>query len=115
MALVLIVDDSPTEVHVMQKAPEEHGFRTASASDGTEAIRKARELHPDLILMDIVMPGLNGFQATRQLANDPQTRTMRARGNPRELLAQSSDPAVREFLTRGEPAGKAKPLNPILL
>jgi phospholipid/cholesterol/gamma-HCH transport system ATP-binding protein len=46
---------------------------------------------------------------------DPQTRTMRARGNPRELLAQSSDPAVREFLTRAEPAGKAKPLNPILL
>jgi twitching motility two-component system response regulator PilH len=76
VALVLIVDDSPTEVHVMQKALEQHGFRTASAADGTEAIRKARELHPDLILMDIVMPGLNGFQATRQLANDPQTRTI---------------------------------------
>ena len=76
MALVLIVDDSPTEVHVMQKALEQHGFRTASASDGTEAIRKARELHPDLILMDIVMPGLNGFQATRQLANDPETRAI---------------------------------------
>ena len=74
MALVLIVDDSPTEVHVMQKALEQHGFRTAAAADGDEAIRKARELHPDLILMDIVMPGLNGFQATRELANDPQTR-----------------------------------------
>jgi len=74
VALVLIVDDSPTEVHVMQKALEQHGFRTAAAADGDEAIRKARELHPDLILMDIVMPGLNGFQATRELANDPQTR-----------------------------------------
>ena len=74
MALVLIVDDSPTDVHVMQKALEQNGFRTASAADGSEAIRKARELHPDLILMDIVMPGLNGFQATRQLANDPETR-----------------------------------------
>ena len=76
MALVLIVDDSPTEVHVMQKALEQHGFRTACAADGTEAIRKARELHPDLILMDVVMPGLNGFQATRQLANDPETRAI---------------------------------------
>ena len=76
MALVLIVDDSPTDVHVMQKALEQNGFRTASAADGSEAIRKARELHPDLILMDIVMPGVNGFQATRELANDPSTRTI---------------------------------------
>ena len=76
MALVLIVDDSPTDVHVMQQALEQNGFQTASAADGTEAIRKARELHPDLILMDIVMPGLNGFQATRQLANDPDTRAI---------------------------------------
>jgi twitching motility two-component system response regulator PilH len=70
------VDDSPTDVHVMQRALEQGGYRTASAADGSEAIRKARELHPDLILMDIVMPGLNGFQATRQLAADPETRTI---------------------------------------
>ena len=76
MALVLIVDDSPTDVHVMQRALEQGGYRTASAADGSEAIRKARELHPDLILMDIVMPGLNGFQATRELAADPETRTI---------------------------------------
>jgi twitching motility two-component system response regulator PilH len=76
VALVLIVDDSPTDVHVMQKALEQNGFQTASAADGSEAIRKARELHPDLILMDIVMPGLNGFQATRELASDPETRTI---------------------------------------
>ena len=76
MALVLIVDDSPTDVHVMQTALEQGGYRTASAADGSEAIRKARELHPDLILMDIVMPGLNGFQATRELAADPATRSI---------------------------------------
>jgi twitching motility two-component system response regulator PilH len=76
MALVLIVDDSPTELHVMQKVLEQHGFRTASAADGDEAIRKAKALRPDLILMDIVMPGLNGFQATRQLNNDPETRSI---------------------------------------
>jgi twitching motility two-component system response regulator PilH len=76
VALVLIVDDSPTDVHVMQKALQEHGFRTVSAADGGEALRMARELHPDLILMDIVMPGVNGFQATRALANDPQTKSI---------------------------------------
>jgi len=76
VALILIVDDSPTDVHVMQQALEKGGFSTAAAADGDEAIRKARELRPDLILMDIVMPGLNGFQATRELSSDPQTRSI---------------------------------------
>ena len=76
MALVLIVDDSPTDVHVMQQAREQHGFRTAAAADGGGGLRMARELRPDLILMDIVMPGVNGFHATRQRANDPDTRSM---------------------------------------
>lgn len=76
MALILIVDDSPTEVHVMQKALERHGFKTAAAENGAEGIRKAREMKPDLIFMDVVMPGVNGFQATRTLANDPDTRAI---------------------------------------
>jgi twitching motility two-component system response regulator PilH len=74
MALILIVDDSPTEVHVMQKALESHGFKTASANDGAEAIRMAKSIKPDLIFMDVVMPGVNGFQATRKLASDPDTK-----------------------------------------
>jgi twitching motility two-component system response regulator PilH len=76
MALILIVDDSPTEVHVMTKALEKHGYRTAAATDGAEGIRLAREMHPDLIFMDIVMPGMNGYQATRTLASDPKTRSI---------------------------------------
>src|SRR5665213_3594251 len=76
MALILIVDDSPTEMHVMQKALERHGFQTAAAADGAEGIRLAREMNPDLIFMDIVMPGMNGYQATRTLVNDPRTRTI---------------------------------------
>jgi twitching motility two-component system response regulator PilH len=74
MALILIVDDSPTEVHVMKKALEKGGYRTAVAGDGQEGVRLAREMHPDLIFMDIVMPGMNGYQATRALVNDPDTR-----------------------------------------
>ena len=76
MALILIVDDSPTEVHVMKKALEGGGYRTAVAGNGQEGVRLAREMHPDLIFMDIVMPGMNGYQATRTLANDPKTRTI---------------------------------------
>ena len=76
MPLILIVDDSPTEVHVMQRALEQHGYRTASAADGIEGVRMAREISPDLIFMDIVMPGMNGYQATRALAADPKTRAI---------------------------------------
>jgi twitching motility two-component system response regulator PilH len=73
MPLILIVDDSPTEVFVMQKALEKHGFKTAAAENGEEGVRKAKAMKPDLIFMDIVMPGVNGYQATRMLINDPET------------------------------------------
>jgi twitching motility two-component system response regulator PilH len=76
MQLVLIVDDSPTELHVMQTALQRHGYRTAAASDGAEGVRLARAMNPDLIFMDVVMPGMNGYQATRALVNDPKTRSI---------------------------------------
>src|SRR5580698_7069413 len=76
MQLVLIVDDSPTELHVMQKALQKHGYRTAAAADGAEGIRMAREMNPDLIFMDVVMPGMNGYQATRTLVSDRRTRAI---------------------------------------
>jgi twitching motility two-component system response regulator PilH len=76
MALILIVDDSPTEVFQMRRMLENHGFQTEAAADGAEGLRKAREIRPDLILMDIVMPGVDGFRATRMLAADPATRAI---------------------------------------
>jgi len=76
VALVLIVDDSPTEVHVLQAALEENGHATIAAGDGEAGLALARQKKPDLILMDVVMPGLNGYQATRQLARDPDTSSI---------------------------------------
>ena len=73
MALVLIVDDSPTEVHVLGGYLKKHGFDIEAASDGREGIDKARSLKPDVVLMDVVMPGMNGFQATRELARAAET------------------------------------------
>lgn len=76
MPLIMIVDDSPTEVHVMKTALEKHGFQTMSAANGSECLNLAREVRPDLIFMDVVMPGVNGFQATRTLTRDPQTKSI---------------------------------------
>jgi twitching motility two-component system response regulator PilH len=76
MALVLIADDSPTDQHIMAQALERHGHETVVARDGEEAINLAEQRTPDVILMDIVMPGMNGYQATRRLAQNPRTATI---------------------------------------
>ena len=73
MSQILIVDDSPTEAHVLKGMLEKNGYETEIAESGTEGIERAKAFKPDLVLMDVVMPGLNGFQATRQLTRDPET------------------------------------------
>ena len=73
MAVVLIVDDSPTELHLFQNMLEKNGFDTLVADSGEDGVRQAASSRPDLILMDVVMPGMNGFQATRKLTKDPAT------------------------------------------
>lgn len=76
MTTVLIVDDSPTDQHALSQALQKHGFDTLIASEGREAIAIAEREHPDVILMDIVMPGMNGFQATRHLSRNPATASI---------------------------------------
>ena len=76
MANILIVDDSPTEIHVLKTMLEKNAFSVCTASSGEEGIAKAKSEHPDLILMDVVMPGMNGFQATRQITTDPTTNNI---------------------------------------
>ncbi|MGH8226103.1 MAG: response regulator [Gammaproteobacteria bacterium] len=73
MSKVLIVDDSATETHVMRTLLEKGGFEVISADDGEAGLALAHEALPDAIIMDVVMPGVNGFQATRRLSRDPQT------------------------------------------
>jgi len=73
MALILIADDSPTEVYVLQKILEKNGHEVIVATDGEQAVAMAQSSLPQLILMDVVMPGLNGFQATRRLTKDSAT------------------------------------------
>ena len=73
MAKVLIVDDSPTETYKLTGMLEKTGHSVITASNGEEGVATAKAEIPDLVLMDIVMPGLNGFQATRQLSKSPET------------------------------------------
>lgn len=73
MTRILIVDDSPTELYVLQSMLEKNGMQVATAQSGEDGVKQAKALQPDLILMDVVMPGLNGFQATRQLSRDADT------------------------------------------
>ncbi|GHH50505.1 MULTISPECIES: twitching motility response regulator PilH [Gammaproteobacteria] len=74
MARILIVDDSPSQLLGIQRIVEKLGHQTLTATDGAAGVEVARAELPDLILMDVVMPNLNGFQATRTLSRDEATR-----------------------------------------
>ncbi len=76
MARVLIVDDSPTEVHALKNILESHGHQVTSADNAEDGIAAAKQQMPDLVLMDVVMPGMNGFQATRALTKDEATSSI---------------------------------------
>lgn len=70
---VLVVDDSPTEIHILSEMLKKNGFSVITASNGEEAIAKSKSGKPDLILMDVVMPGMSGFETTRAITKNPET------------------------------------------
>mgnify|MGYP000390949549 CR=1 FL=1 len=76
MAKILIVDDSPAQVFNLKQIVEDWGHETLTAENGTEALEIARKELPNVILLDVVMPGMNGFQATRKLTQDPKTASI---------------------------------------
>ncbi|MEQ1438564.1 response regulator [Fontimonas sp. SYSU GA230001] len=73
MARIMIVDDSPTDVENLRNLLTKAGHAVTDASSGEAAIPRVRTEKPDVIIMDVVMPGVNGFQATRTLSKDPAT------------------------------------------
>ncbi len=68
---ILLVDDSKTELHVLSELLGKKGYEVRTAENGEDAMRRLQEEKPDLILMDVVMPGQNGFQLTRAITRDP--------------------------------------------
>lgn len=73
---ILVVDDSPTERHFLVDLLTKKGYTVVTAENGAQAIATAKQDLPDLILMDVVMPGPNGFQATRTMSRDPLTQNI---------------------------------------
>ena len=69
---ILIVDDSPTERYYLTDILVRNGFSVTTADNGEDALAKIRADRPQLILMDVVMPGANGFQITRAISRDPE-------------------------------------------
>jgi twitching motility two-component system response regulator PilH len=71
---ILIVDDSPVERHILTELLTPKGYSITIATDGAQGVEAAKRELPDLVIMDVVMPNMNGFQATRSLNRDEATR-----------------------------------------
>jgi len=92
---VLIVDDSRTVVHSLRSVLEQDGYYVMEAYDGMTAIELAKVHQPDLILMDVIMPGLNGFQATRKIRKDPATHSI-----PIIIISATEQPTEQFWLSK---------------
>ena len=107
MALILIVDDSPTEIYTLKKMLEKHDHQILTAGNGEEAIELAETKRPGLILMDVVMPTLTGFQATRQLSKSENTAHI-----PIIIISSKSQESDRQWgLRQGAKGYLNKPVN----
>ena len=73
MARILLIEDSPTEAAVMTQLLERNGHHVTTSGSAEDGIATCRREKPDLVLMDVVLPGMNGFQATRALSRDAET------------------------------------------
>ena len=107
-ATVLVVDDSPTETRIYLNTLSQAGYRVESAADGGEGVEMARRLKPDAIIMDVIMPTLNGFQATRMLHRDAETAAI-----PIIIVTTKDQPTDRTWgLRQGAVDYLVKPVAP---
>ncbi len=112
MALILIADDSPTSIFSIKQMLEENGHLVITAEDGEQAVEMTLSELPDLILMDIIMPKLNGFQATRRLSKTSETAAI-----PIIIISAKDQETDRLWgLRQGARDYMAKPLDePVLM
>jgi twitching motility two-component system response regulator PilH len=111
MARVLIIDDSPTETYKLTTMLEKSGHVVLTAENGEAGVAMAVKERPDLVLMDVVMPGLNGFQATRQLSKLPETAHI-----PVIIVTTKDQQTDRVWgMRQGAKAYLSKPITPDVL
>ncbi|MDW2980538.1 MAG: response regulator [Rhodanobacter sp.] len=107
MATILIIDDSPTDVRVFTTLLERAGHQVVAVSTAEEGIERVRADMPGLVIMDVIMPGMNGFQATRTLTRDPKTQNV-----PIVMITTKSMETDRVWgLRQGARAFITKPVN----
>lgn len=108
MPLVLVVDDYEDTRRIYSDYLKFAGFRVVAANDGAEAITKAKELGPDVVVMDLAMPGVDGWTATRKLKGDPRTKNIYVMA----VTGYSEDAYRLEAWRSGCDAFLAKPVLP---
>jgi twitching motility two-component system response regulator PilH len=107
VANIFIIDDSPTDIRVFTTLLERAGHQVTAISTAEEGIERVRAELPDLIIMDVIMPGMNGFQATRTLTRDPVTAVV-----PIVMITTKSMETDRVWgLRQGARAFITKPVN----
>jgi len=101
---ILMIDDDVLVTEIIGTVLRNHGFRFESAANGIEGLEKARDLHPDLILLDISMPRMDGFQACRKLKEDPSNRkipvVMLTASSERQSRIQALESGANDFLSK---------------
>jgi CheY-like chemotaxis protein len=101
---VLIVDDNPQNIELLQAFPESPPVRIVTAIDGVDALEKVAEHNPDLILLDIMMPRMSGFQVCKKLKTDPKTRDIQVLMvtalNELGDIEQASDCGTDDFVSK---------------
>jgi twitching motility two-component system response regulator PilH len=106
---ILVVDDSPTDRQYLSDLLSKKGFNVATAESAEDAIAKLKASRPDLVLMDVVMPGQNGFQATRALSKDESTKNI-----PVILCSSKGQETDKVWgLRQGARDYVVKPVNPV--
>ncbi len=102
--IVLVVDDDPLARRLARKLLERDGFEVHEACDGLEALAEVPKIHPDVILMDVMMPNLDGFECTRRLSADPATREipiiMVRGGTDEKQIEAGFDAGSNEYITK---------------
>lgn len=101
---VLVVDDNPSNVDILKTRLSVHGYEILTATDGEQALRIARESRPDLILLDIMMPKLDGIEVCSRLKSDPELPfvpiiVMSAKSNPEDVV-QALEAGADEYLSK---------------
>jgi CheY-like chemotaxis protein len=105
--LILVVEDNEKNRKLVRDVLTVKGYRLAEAETGEDGVRLAREQHPDLVLMDIQLPGINGIEALRQLRADPETAPIPVVAVTASAMTQDR----QKILAAGFDAYQSKPIS----